>query len=306
MHKPIRRKFERRHVDIFEIDDTWGADLIEMQEWSKQNKGFRYMLNVIDVFSKYVWSIPLKNKKGITVLDAFKVIVKESDRIPNHLWVDEGKEFYNKDITGWLKENDIVRYSTHGEHKSAVVERFNRTLKEMMWKRFTAENTRTWIDMIDKLVSEYNKRIHSTIGMTPTEASLKKNKTEALLNTLGKTRIIPKSHQQFKVGDRVRLSKIKSTFEKGYLPNWKEEVVIIDEILETIPITYRVKDSLGEIITGSLYKQELQKTNQDVYRVEKVIRKKKIDGVEHGLVKYSGYSDKFNEWIPMKDLEKLP
>ena len=137
LHKPIRRKFERRHVDVFEIDDTWGADLVEMQEWSKMNKGYRYMLNVIDIFSKFSWSIPLKDKKGTTVLDAFKQIVKISDRVPKHIWVDEGKEFYNKDLTSWLKENNIIRYSTHGEHKSAVSERFNRTLKEMMWKRFT-------------------------------------------------------------------------------------------------------------------------------------------------------------------------
>ena len=110
------------------------------------------MLNVIDICSKYAWSIPLKDKKGTTVLEAFKEIAKISDRIPKHIWVDEGKELYNKEMTGWLKENNITRYSTHGEHKSAVIERFSRNLKEIMWKRFTAENTRNWIDMIDKLI----------------------------------------------------------------------------------------------------------------------------------------------------------
>ena len=103
-----------------------------MQEWADKNKGFRYMLNVIDCFTKFAWSIPLKDKKGLTVLEAFKKIVNESKMIPKHLWVDEGKEFYNKDMTEWLKDNDIVRYSTHGEHKSAIVERFNRTLKTKM------------------------------------------------------------------------------------------------------------------------------------------------------------------------------
>src|SRR5207245_4006666 len=110
LHNQIRRKFERCHVNVFGIDDTWGAGLVEMQELSKENKGYRYMLNVIDIFSKYAWSIPLKDKKGTTVLDAFQKIVKISDRIPKHIWVDEGKEFYNKDITGWLKENNIIRY----------------------------------------------------------------------------------------------------------------------------------------------------------------------------------------------------
>lgn len=133
LHKPIKRKFQRRHVDVFEIDDVWGADLVDMREWIKQNKGFKYMLNVIDVFSKYAWSIPMKDKTGKTTLEAFRKIAQDSSRIPKHLWVDRGLEFYNKDIDSWLKKNDIVRYSTYGEHKSVVVERFNRTLKEMMW-----------------------------------------------------------------------------------------------------------------------------------------------------------------------------
>ena len=121
-----------------------------MQEWANVNKGFRYMLNVVDCFSEFAWSIPLEDKTALTVLDAFERIVKESGRQPKHLWVDEGKEFYNKNMTAWINEHNIVRYSTHGEHKSAVVERFNRTLKTNMWRRFTAENTRNIILVITK------------------------------------------------------------------------------------------------------------------------------------------------------------
>ena len=134
LHKPVRRKFPRRHVDASGIDDIWGCDLVEMQEWSKKNKGYRYMLNVIDVFSKYAWSIPLKDKKGETATEAFKAIVKKSNRIPRKIWVDKGKEFYNKNMDEWLQENNIIRYSTYGEHKSVVVERFNRTLKKICGK----------------------------------------------------------------------------------------------------------------------------------------------------------------------------
>ena len=100
------------------------------------------MLNIIDVFSKFTWSIPLKEKKRETVTEAFKSIVKQSNRLPKFLWVDKGKEFYNKNMNEWLQKNSITRYSTYGPHKSAVVERLNRTLKEIMYKRFTAENTR--------------------------------------------------------------------------------------------------------------------------------------------------------------------
>src|SRR5881628_3344556 len=201
-----------------------------MQEWSKLNKGFRYMLNVIDVFSKFAWSIPLKDKTGQTTLDGFKLIVKQSGRIPKYIWVDEGKEFYNKYMTEWLKENNIERYSTHGEHKSAVVERFNRTLKGNMWKRFTAENTRNWINMLHKLMNDYNNRYHNTIKMTPTEESKKENEVKVLNNQGFVDRTVDtmlhkhKFPQLHKVGDRVRISRIKGLFEKGYLPNWSEEV----------------------------------------------------------------------------------
>jgi len=137
IHKSIRRNFQKRRVYVKGIDDIWGSDLVEMQEWSNKNKGFRYKLTLIDVFSKFGWSRPLKDKTGQTTLDAFKQIVKQSGRQPKFIWVDEGKEFYNKYMDEWLKENNITRYSTHGEHKSAVVERFNRTLKTKKWKGFS-------------------------------------------------------------------------------------------------------------------------------------------------------------------------
>ena len=263
------------------------------------------MLNVIDVFSKYAWSIPLKDKKGETVTEAFQLIVKNSKRIPKFLWLDKGREFYNKNMDEWLKENNITKYSTYGPHKSAVVERFNRTLKENMWKRFTAENTRNWIDMADRLIREYNNRFHSTIGMSPSQASQEKNYLEAVENTLNKTNYNANKKPSMKVGDKVRISRNKGIFEKGYLPNWSEEVYIVHKIKLTNPVTYILKDAAGEILQGGFYEDELQKTTQELYRIQKVIRKKKIDGVEHALVKWSGYSDKFNEWIPVKNLEKL-
>ena len=134
----------------------------------------------------------MKNKTGLTTLEAFKKITKESGRICKHLWVDRGLEFYNKDVKSWLKENNIIMYSTYSEHKSVVMERFNRTLKEIMWKRFTAENIRNWIDMLDKLIRGYNNKIHSTIGMTPVKASKKENEMKVIQNTKTRPRPIRK------------------------------------------------------------------------------------------------------------------
>ena len=282
----------------------WAADLVELQEWKNVNKGFRYILNVLDCFSKYAWSVPLKDKKGETVLDAFKYIVETSKRKPMYIWVDEGKEFYNKDMTAWLKDKNITRYSTHGEHKSAIAERFNRTLKERMWGRFTAENTRNWIDMLDELLSQYNNSYHITIRMRPVDASKKENESEIWENLFRDEEHARKSYK-FKVGDTVRISRIKGIFEHGFLPNWSEQIYKIHEINNSIPETYILKDLQGEIIVGSFYNEELQKTSQEVFRIEKVIRKKNINGIEHGLVKWIGYSDKFNEWLPVSKLQNI-
>ena len=141
--------------------------------------------------------------------------------------------------------------------------------------------------------------------MTPTKGSKKENIIEAIQNTLEKTNINTKTKAKFEVGDKVRISRTKGIFEKGYLPNWSEEVFMVDKVQETHPVSYIIKDALGEVIKGSFYNEELLKSSQELYRVERVIRKKKIDGVEYVLVKWSGYSDKFNQWIPMSDTEKL-
>jgi transposase InsO family protein len=302
LHAPVKRKFQRRRVISYGVDDVWSCDLVEMQEWCKDNKGYRYMLNVVDVFSKYAWSIKLLDKKGKTVLEAFKQIVKTSGRKPDHIWVDEGKEFYNKDMNEWIKDNDINRYSTHGEHKSAVVERFNRTLKTIMWKRFTAENTRNWIDMLDKLIFKYNNTKHSTIKMTPTEASQGKLLYNPLPHSEPPVRPRAPSKPKYSVGDQVRISRIKGVFEKGYLPNWSEALYTIHEVKQTSPITYILKAMDGEIVEGGFYTEELQKSKQEVFRIEKVLRKKKINGEEHGLVKWLGYNKKYNEWKPMSEI----
>ena len=324
LHKPVKRKFQRRHVLVNEVDDIWSCDLVEMQEWSKANRNFRYMLNVVDCFSKFAWSVPLKDKTAKTVLEAFKKIVKDSHRLPKHLWVDEGKEFYNKDLTAWIKENNIIRYSTYGEHKSSICERFNRTLKTTMWKRFTAENTRNWVDMLDGLLSDYNNRRHSSIKMKPTDAVRKANQS-IVFNNLQPTKRAQKTPpasssppasspsspalsppiklvSKFKVGDTVRISRIKGLFEKGFLPNWSEELFKVHIVKRSVPVTYILKDTNDQVISGSFYNEELQKSEQEIFRIEKILRKKKIDGVMHGFVKWLGYNNSFNQWIPVKNI----
>ena len=110
-------------------DNIWGADLADMQLISKYNKVIKYLLCAIDLFSKYAFVIPLKDKKGSVIVNAFQSILDNSKRKPNKIWVDQGSEFYNKSFKKWLKDNGIFMYSTHNEGKSAVAETFIRTLK---------------------------------------------------------------------------------------------------------------------------------------------------------------------------------
>ena len=299
LHKPIRRKFTRRRVIVNGIDEIWCSDLVEMGKLSKWNKGYRYLLMVLDVFSKYGWIVPLKDKKGESVAKTFKTIFKEG-RKPHYLWTDKGKEYYNKNMKELLDKNKINIYSTENEEKSSVCERWNRTMKNKMWKQFTVQNNTMYLDMLPKLVAEYNNTKHRSIGMTPVEASKKKNEGDVYINLYGKMkRTLTKP--KFQVGDKVRISKYKRPiFDKGYAPNWTEEIFTVDAILYTNPITYKMKDELGEEITGSFYEPELQKAVQDVYRIEKVIRRDARKG--KALVKWSGYPEKFNSWVDLKDL----
>ena len=305
LHKPIKRNFTRRRVIVNGVDEIWCSDLVEMQQFSKWNKGYRYLLMVLmvlDVFSKYGWIIPLKDKKGETVTEAFKMIIKEG-RKREYLWTDKGKEYYNKHFKDLLEKNKITLYSTENEEKSSVCERWNKTIKTKMWKQFTVQGNTQYLDMLPKLVKDYNNTKHSSIKMTPTEASKKKNQVIVYFNLYGDMEQVS-SKPKFKVGDRVRISKYKrKTFDKGYTPNWTEEIFTVDKIQYSNPITYKLKDLNNEEMQGSFYEPELLKAKQGVFRIDKVIRrdyKKK-----QALVKWKGYSDDFNTWIPIKDLKEI-
>ena len=143
LHRPILRKFPKRRVIITRgVDDTWSADLIDMGKLSKWNKGYKYILTVIDVFSRYAWGIPLKNKYGKTVKDAFKRVGNK----PKYLWTDKGTEFYNKYMREYLDKKGIKLYSTENEEKGSIIERFNRTLKKKIYEDFTRRGNTVWIN----------------------------------------------------------------------------------------------------------------------------------------------------------------
>ena len=251
LRKPVIKKFNKRKIYSQFKDNIWGVDLADMQSLSRKNKGIKYLLCAIDLFSKYAFVVPLKDKKGISIVNAFDKIIKQSKRKPNKIWVDQVSEFYNNDFKKWLSDNNIIMYSTYNEGKSVVAERFIRTLKNKFYKHMTATGKNVYYDVLDDAVSKYNNTKHSTIKMKPID--VKNNK-----------RVYIDEHNEkagrFKVGDRVRISKFKNIFAKGYTPNWSKEKFIVDKVNDTVPHMYNIKDLNDEEIIGSFYDRELQKS----------------------------------------------
>ena len=218
--------------------------------------------------------MPLKTKNGSEVSKAFQSIFKKNK--PKKLWVDKGKEYYNKNVLDLLAKNNIEIYSTENEEKSSVCERWNRTIKEKMYKRFTMQNNTVYIDILPKILASYNNSKNRSIGMTPNQARKPENYGKVYWNLYGDLRMEKSTKPSLKIGDTVRISKYKrKTFDKGYTPNWTEEVFVIDEMRPTDPITYKMKDLNGEEIEGTFYIEELQKTDQTIFRIEGAIRKTK-------------------------------
>ena len=252
LHKPIIKKISKRKVYSQFKDNIWGVDLADLQSLSRKNKGIKYLFCAIDLYSKYAFVIPLKDKKGISIVNAFNKIIKQFGKIPNKIWVDQGSEFYNNNFKKWLSDNDIIMYSTYNEGKSVVAERFIRILKNKLYKHMTATGKNIYYDVLDDVVDKYNNTKHSTIKMKPID--VKDNNKRVYIDEHNE------KDSRFKVGDRVRISKFKNIFAKGYTPNWSKEIFIVDKINDTVPYTYNIKGVNHEEIIGSFYDRELQKT----------------------------------------------
>jgi len=308
LHRPVKRKFRKRRVYVKGTNKIHASDLVDMQAFSKSNNGYRYILMIIDTFSKYGWAIPIKTKKGTEVVKAFsKLWMKEKP--PQKLWIDKGLEYWNADMKRLAKKKHVAMYTTENEEKSTIVERWNRTIKRIMFKYFTANNTRRYIDVLPDIIHKYNNTYHRSIKCKPAAARQPSKHDHVYKALFGDDEIEARKRTQavekakFSIGDRVRISKKKKQFEKGFTPNFTEEVFIVDKVQTTDPVTYKLLDLQGEVIKGSFYEEELQKTNQEIFRIEKVIRKRKRNGIREVYVKWLGYQDEFNSWIPLTDIK---
>lgn len=300
LHKPARIKFPRRNTVIKGINDLYQADLIEMRPHSRINKGFKYILTIINCFTKVADALPLKDKTGKSVTQAMEIAIKRDKNKIKHLQTDDGTEYFNTNFAQLMKKYKINHYSTNSEKKAAIVERFNRTLKGALYKQFSKRGSYVWYDVLPQLINDYNNRFHRTIGMKPNKVN-RKNAKDVLkrIKKNTKPKVEKMQPRKFNVRDKVRISKYKGVFTKKYLPNWTNEVFTVYKVQPTVPETYILKDNKGNLLQGAFYGHEMLKsTVGDVYLVEKVLQRKK-DAVK---VRWLGFNKTEDSWIPIKDL----
>ncbi len=306
LHKTAPIKYKRNRVVVYGIDTQFQADLVDMSAYAKDNDGHKYLLTCIDVFSKFSWVRVLKNKSGIEVTKAFQSILKEG-RVPQKLQTDQGKEFFNKHFQDVMKKHDINHFATATDLKASVVERFNRTLKSRMWRFLTATNSRRYIDVLQDIIQGYNTSYHRSIRMRPVDVD-KVNEGQVFQNLYGDIKKQKKTVFNFKVGDVVRISKVRGPFAKGYEQNYTEEFFTVSSCIPRQPPVYRLKDYDGDVIEGVFYEEELQKiivSKNKSFKVEKILGQKKQGKSTLVLVKWLGWPSKFNSYIDKKTLLDL-
>jgi len=303
LHRPARRKFNRRKYILKGIKDLIQIDLIELPEFARANNGYRYILIAINCFSRYAFAEPLKTKTGKEVERKLARILVLNKGIKN-VQSDLGREFYNKDVKQLFDRLNINHYSVFSEIKAAFVERLNRTLKSRLYERLTANGTQKWLNILPDIVYQYNNTIHSAIGMTPASVRRRHEKHLIMLQLKKKSKQSPSRtvyRPKFAIGDVVRISKFRQVFDKSFRLNWSPELFIIHGVFPTQPPTYVIRDLNNEIIQGRFYSEQLMKTNltpseQNTYLVERIIRKSN----NKYLVKWLGF-DK-TSWIDKSDI----
>ena len=260
---PVIKKFQRIQIQTHYKDECWSIDLIDRSNLSKYNKNYKFIFTIIDNHTKYAWAIPLKDKSGKSTTAAFKNLLETSKRKPHKIWSDRGKEFYNTTFLHYLKEQNIQSYSTHSDLKAVFVERFNRTLLDLIKEPMYIEGKGNWLNLLDAALDKYNNRVHGTTKMTPFEMSF--CAASRATATAASPNLIPKNDNnnhnnklpKFQVGDFVRVPDKRNIYSKGYTTNWNRELFKIHSINNTNPVTYTLNDESGEIIQGKYYEQEL-------------------------------------------------
>lgn len=260
LHKDRRIKFQRNYYNITNIDDLWEMDLIDMQKYSRNNKGFKYILAVIDCFSKFAWCVAIKRKTPEEIMRGFDEIFSSTNRRPIKIQSDKGREFVNKHVTNYFATKDITFFTTRDPAiKAAICERFIRTIKGLLYKFFSYTKSNKYAEVLQNLLLLYNNRFHSSIGMPPANVNENNILQVWKYGQHKREKATTSKCSHLNVGDIVRVSNPKTVFEKGYKPKWSTEKFSVVKVHRRNPVVYNIKDGAGTVITGNFYESELQK-----------------------------------------------
>jgi hypothetical protein len=284
LHVPIKYTFKRTRTFVKSIDDQWQADLVDMSNVAGSNSNYKFILTVIDVFSKKAWAIPLLNKTAERVKDAYKEIFKDG-RKPKQIYSDDGNEFKGV-CKDYLTEKNIEIFVAKTKNKASVIERFNRTLKEMLHRYFTFMkeevkttnlHTKRYIDVLPKIMLNYNNKFHRSIKMSPNMVT--KANENIVFKNLYSPSDINSIELKFKKGQFVRIVKEKSIFDKGYTAGWSKSIHVIYKIIAQDPVLYILREIRNDKVIetkGYYYTEELQQVElpfETKERVENILKK---------------------------------
>jgi hypothetical protein len=307
LHKPKRRQFQRNPIVVSGIDKQWQADLVDMQHFAKNNDNYKYLLTVIDVFSKYAFAVPLKVKTGEVTAAALDKIFEK--RRPDTLQTDKGREFENVAVREVLRNHSVAYFTTRNtEIKCAIVERFNKTLRGRMFRYFTANGSHRYVEILPTLVEAYNRSVHRSIGMAP--VNVRQQHVAQIFRRLYKAdnerallRKRSKKKPKLAVGDSVRIPYENRPFDHGYYPTWTDEVYTIENAnKDHKKDQYRLVDYENERVEGRFYPEELQKVGDVLFRVEKTLKTRTVAGVKQCFVKWVNFDSTHNSWVNEADI----
>lgn len=329
LYKPIRKTFPRSKVVVNTIDSMWDGDLADVSNIASHNDGYKFLLVLIDIFSRFLFIVPLKNKQNQTIIEGLKSVFQKG-RKPHTLRTDKGSEFKNRWVKTFLHKQGITVIYTQNETKANYAERVIRTMKNLMYRYFMKERTYRYVNVLQDLVNSYNKRPHRSLGSNApadvNEDNANEIRLDAFLAGQKKTKPDKKINEKddskkpnkllkkrtkpvfkFKIGYNVRISQLKHTFQRDYQQKWTGEFFKVSARYKRggIPV-YNVKDLDDDPVEGTFYESELQKvtkTGAVLYRIEKVLKKRRRGNIKEAFVKWEGWPRKFNSWIPESSLE---
>ncbi|KAL3079418.1 hypothetical protein niasHT_031747 [Heterodera trifolii] len=299
--RPRRVRFPRASTVAAGFMTDVQVDLADFQALSRHNRGHRYLLVAVDVLSKRLFVVPLKNKRAEEMLEAFKLLIGQMPMAPHRIFSDKGTEFKNRLLKEFFEQREIEKHEpVHSSVKASVAERAIRNVKQRLYRYFAETETLNWVDEAQKIVDGINSSPSRAHGMRPIDVGF--SNAQRVWKRLYGGHGAPQKRRppRFRKDDFVRMSREKGQFEKGYLPNYGDEILEVDEVLKGVrPIRYKLRDEHGEKFKGSFYEQELGRVRKDAetsYRIEKVYRKRKgADGSTEMLVKFIGYPER--EWV---------